>query len=407
MPPIRRALSLLGLALSVSVLLFTSWRTFGNERWQNLPQSVGLGDAVQTDLGGSTASSLNLSGPPEFVPGIPKPRYSKYTKTLVVPRTKKEDTQWAEEELPPEDWQTAVYVVDDPTAPLHPPKNKGHEVMVYLTYIIDHYDNLTDITVFLHAHRIAWHNEEIFDFDAAEMLRRLSPERVTREGYMNLRCSMYPGCPAWMHPGAVTLDSEKKEEVVLARSWGEIFPHLPIPAVLAQPCCAQFALSRERIRAVPRAQYIHYRDWMLRTNLRDSISGRVFEYLWQVVFTGESAVCPAEDACLCDGYGLCLGGQEKIDAFRETQWELRDATNDLRDWETHAGEIEASRWNGELDETSDVTVPKVGQDVELSEEVEEKYARLRRLKITALEKGTIPYYRAISAGRAWKNGDGF
>jgi hypothetical protein len=400
---LRRALSLLGLAIAVSVILFSSYRTFGGERWRHLPQSVGLGETVKTDVDGS----WTVSEQPEFVRGTVKSPGSKYSKTLVVARTKNEDTRWTEEELSPEDWQTAVYVVDDPNAPLHPPKNKGHEVMVYLTYIIDHYDNLTDITVFLHSHRIAWHNEEIFDFDAVEMLRRLSAERVTREGYMNLRCYLSPGCPDWMHPGAASEDGEKKEEVVLARSWGEIFPHRPIPAILAQPCCAQFALSRERIRALPRSQYIHYRDWMLQTDLRDTISGRVWEYLWHVVFTGESTVCPAEDACLCDGYGLCLGGPEKIKTYRETQWRLRDANDELGDWESHAAEIEASRWRSDLDDTSDVTVPELSQDVELTEEIEEKYALLRRLKITALDKGAIPYYRAISAGRAWKNGDGF
>ena len=85
---------------------------------------------------------------PHYVPGIPKAPGSKYTKTLVVPRTSEEDTDWIADELP--EWESAVYVVDDPSAPLHPPKNKGHEVMVYLSYIIEHYDNLTDVVAFMH-----------------------------------------------------------------------------------------------------------------------------------------------------------------------------------------------------------------------------------------------------------------
>ena len=60
--------------------------------------------------------------------------------------------EWLEKEIP--DQPTAIYVVDDPYAPLHPPKNKGHEVMVYLTYIIDHYDELADVTMFMHAHQL-------------------------------------------------------------------------------------------------------------------------------------------------------------------------------------------------------------------------------------------------------------
>ncbi|RJE16641.1 hypothetical protein PHISCL_11022, partial [Aspergillus sclerotialis] len=76
------------------------------------------------------------------------------------------------------EWQKAVYAVDDPSAPLHPPKNKGHEVMVYLSYIIDHYGNLPDIVAFMHSHQFAWHNDDLFDMNAATLLRRLNPARV-------------------------------------------------------------------------------------------------------------------------------------------------------------------------------------------------------------------------------------
>lgn len=63
-------------------------------------------------------------------------------------------------------------------------RNKGHEVMVYLSYIIDHYENLSDVNVFLHSHRFTWHNNELLGNDAAEMVRRLSAERVQREGFV-------------------------------------------------------------------------------------------------------------------------------------------------------------------------------------------------------------------------------
>ena len=97
---------------------------------------------------------------------------------------------------------------------------------------------------------------------------------------MNLRCHWDPGCPAWLHPGAVERNYEKQEEHLLASSWAELFPHDTIPTILAQPCCAQFAVSRERIRAMPKQQYVYMRDWLLRTELTDYLSGRIFEYLW-------------------------------------------------------------------------------------------------------------------------------
>lgn len=63
-------------------------------------------------------------------------------------------------------------------------RNKGHEVMAYLSYIIDHYNNLSDVNIFLHSHRYAWHNNDLLGGDAVQMVKRLSAERVQREGFM-------------------------------------------------------------------------------------------------------------------------------------------------------------------------------------------------------------------------------
>ncbi|KAG0646772.1 hypothetical protein D0Z07_6408 [Hyphodiscus hymeniophilus] len=68
-------------------------------------------------------------------------------------------------------------------------RNKGHEVMVYLSHIIHNYDDLADVNIFMHSHRHSWHNVELLDHDAVQIIWRLSAERVQREGYMNMRCT--------------------------------------------------------------------------------------------------------------------------------------------------------------------------------------------------------------------------
>ena len=72
-----------------------------------------------------------------------------YTKRIVVPKTKKENITWPDEDLP--DIERAVHEVDNKHALLQLPKNKGNEFTIYLRYIIDHYDNLTDVNVCIHA----------------------------------------------------------------------------------------------------------------------------------------------------------------------------------------------------------------------------------------------------------------
>ncbi|OQE23150.1 hypothetical protein PENSTE_c009G03697 [Penicillium steckii] len=417
----RRAVLFLGFCFFTFILL-TARALRQPHEWDKVPQAVGLGEYVTTSHGSSGASTnwsmaYNISTGhmkqqqpfvpgPNFIAGIPKPLGAQYTKRLVVPRTTEEDVSWIERELP--DWQTAIYVANDPSAPLHPPKNKGHEVMIYLSYVIDFYDELTDISVFIHAHQNAWHNDFLFAGDTAETVRRLNLNRVIREGYMNLRCGLGPGCPDWMHPGAIEPDESKQEEVMLARAWSEIFPDEPVPSVLAQPCCAQFALSKERIRTIPRSRYIFYRDWLLQTTLSDYIAGRIWEYLWQYVFAGEPVLCPDESVCLCDGYGFCFGGLAGFEAFKAAQAERDELAQEVDNWVWMSEDLEETKdLDGKLDETMDLNIPPPGGKSENEDSYAAKTREVEAMLENAIARGDNPRLRAEEVGRPWKEGDGY
>lgn len=345
-----------------------------------------------------------------FKAGIPKAVGETYTKALIVARTKEEDVLWIEENFGGNDnFKAVVYTVDDFDSEYHPLKNKGHEVMVYLSYIIDNYDNLSDFNIFMHSHRYAWHNDELLEHDAVQMISRLSSERVAREGFMNMRCHWDPGCPSWMHPGTVEEDINKQEETILARSWSELFPVDPIPNVLAQPCCAQFAVSKARIRSLPLARYVFYRDWLLRTSLSDYISGRVWEYVWQFVFTGQNVVCPKEHVCYCDGFGVCFGGEEQYDGYYKRhndrvhlEEELNNWNNQNRRWEEA---LEEKRNN--LDDPDRPERPEVGKDLELQGRISALNAWCHQTRQEAKEHGDVAMNRAREVGRPWVDGDGF
>jgi hypothetical protein len=285
-----------------------------------------------------------------FKPGIPSlPGYN-YTKTIVIPKLKTEDTSWLDEELP--DVPKTIYVVDDEQAPLHPPKNKGREAMVYLSYIVDFYDSLPDISIFIHAHRWAWHNNDLLDKDMAMVIRHLNPERVIREGYMNLRCHWYPGCPGWLKTHAEEKDQEKEEELLVAAAWKDLFPTEPMPDVLAQPCCSQFALSRERIRVLPRVEYERLRQWLLTTKLKDSMSGRIFEYVWQWVWVGRSALCPSMHECYCDGFGACFDSDEEFKGWFELRYYQREDDWNLIKWQIRSKAYSLYTARGDIDEAN-------------------------------------------------------
>lgn len=430
---------LLPLAVAAGVSTLLVFLLFQNVSWNTLPQLIGLGGDIGPskeeiasgknilpDLRAQEANAAKssvkegLSKPDAHLEspypiGETKPPGSNYTKTLVLASTKEEDTSWVEAELADMlgsngPLSHAIYVVNDRTAPHHTLKNKGHEAMVYLSYLIDFYDELPDVSIFMHAHRFAWHNNEILDGDAVEMIRRLSPERVTRLGYMNLRCHWEPGCPDWLHPGAIEQNTAKKEEALIAEAWTQLFPLDQIPTILAQPCCAQFAVSRDRIRAIPKQRYVYLRDWIHRTELNDYLSGRVFEYLWQYIFSSASTHCPSMSACYCDGYGVCFGGYEIFNDYFRLRYEMNEYKQELKDWWRQADEIEHLKKHtssGKLREDAEVEFPEYGRDAWLEKKIAEMNAELKKRKAAAIELGKDPHQRALEAGRPWKEGDGF
>jgi hypothetical protein len=131
-----------------------------------------------------------------FQAGTLKPVGQPYTKMVIIPQTKHDDVSWVSENFGgSETIHTSIYRVDNSSAGLHSPKNKGHEVMVYLSYIVNNYDNLSDVNIFMHAHRFSWHNDDLLENDSVQMIARLSAERVQREGFMNLRCTYAAPAP--------------------------------------------------------------------------------------------------------------------------------------------------------------------------------------------------------------------
>ena len=121
---------------------------------------------------------------------------------------------------------------------------------------------------------------------------------------MNLRCTLSPGCPDEIQPGRN--DEERKAERAFAGAWNYMFGNSSaVPDVIAEPCCAQFAVSRDRVRERKREEYIRYQQWLLETDLEDDVSGRVVEYMWHMFFGKDPVYCPDVFECYCRQFGWC------------------------------------------------------------------------------------------------------
>ncbi|KAL9117853.1 MAG: hypothetical protein Q9187_005605 [Circinaria calcarea] len=309
-----------------------------------------------------------------------------YDRTLVVARLKKEDVSWIQNELP--DLHTAIYVVDDPTAEFHVPKNKGHEAMAYLTFIIDHYENLPEIAIFIHSDRITWHNNDLLDSDLVKMTRRLNSERVKREGYINLRCHLQPGCSDNLHLNRTEENVHKPEENIIRGIWSELHPFDPIPATLSHPCCAQFAVSRTQIRKYPLARYVTWREWILKTELDDRLSGRIWEYTWHYIFSGKADLCPEPHLCYCDGFRVCFESKDALSEWFSLGERKKELEKEYNNWK-EAGHTSENKAKAGIDE----------EDKVYRRRIDEMRSDLERLKREALARGDDPIARDKALGQ--------
>ena len=162
--------------------------------------------------------------------------------------------------------------------------------MAYLTFIIDNYDSLPESTAFVHASTVQWHNDVVGE-RTSNIFKELRLDTIQRKGYVNLRCHLEPGCPFSVFPLSPSEIDIKVHDVrsYFVDIYKELFnvSREQVPEQIGSVCCAQFALSRDRIRQRPKADYIRMREWALHTQLDTFGVGWVFEKLWHIVFGEE------------------------------------------------------------------------------------------------------------------------
>ncbi|KAI5242335.1 hypothetical protein E4T43_04815 [Aureobasidium subglaciale] len=209
-------------------------------------------------------------------------------KAVVMGALSTDDVAWATTKLI--GWDTFVYTVDNTSMPLHTDRNKGKEANAYLTYLIQEYDSLPPTVAFVHSHEFgwlkAWHTDAKRHSNV-ESLNSLNTKFVQKNGYANLRCLPNPGCPDEVWPFRDPVDKTKTTEVAFAAAWKDIFGDDDVPEVIGVACCAQFAVSRDQILKRTKGEYVRMHRWLMATELDDQTSGRVFEYLWHIVFGQE------------------------------------------------------------------------------------------------------------------------
>ncbi|KAI4915501.1 hypothetical protein J4E90_003946 [Alternaria incomplexa] len=221
-------------------------------------------------------------------------------RVVVMAKLPTDETDWVQTDLP--DWQAAIYDIDTETphnistldpmtnSTLRTLRNKGMEANAYLAYIVQNYNNLPSTIAFIHPHKdgypIAWHTDNQ-EHSNVVSLQSLNVNFIQSNGYANLRCVNDPGCPHEVMPFRDPPEEHRTIEAAMPDAWRDLFNNTDVPHILATPCCAQFAVSSEQVRKRSLDQYQRYYTWLMETPLKDETSGRVFEYLWHILFGQE------------------------------------------------------------------------------------------------------------------------
>jgi hypothetical protein len=153
--------------------------------------------------------------------------------------------------------------------------NKGNEASSFLQYIINNYESLDDYTIFVHGHRTAWHHVENTDVKI-NRLEFVHPYYNINDGGLRSLVSI----PEWhrmryMIPPVTLLFGTfvNLKDVKFRNS-------------------AQFYVHKDNILRHSKETYQKLYEYLMKNNESSYWTGRVFEYLWHVIFTGNICDIP-------------------------------------------------------------------------------------------------------------------
>lgn len=197
--------------------------------------------------------------------------------TLVVAHWK-ENLQWTRN-IP--SWLTLNIYTHNPNvtgAHLVTP-NGGREAHLYLSWIVDHYDDLPERVLFVHAHNGSWHLH-----NTLRMIQCL--DFNTNHGFVPINVG---GGWGWRYQ-TLGLHSGYSGISIIDQQWESVFrPFLGNPpSSFSFYCCATFLVRKERILARPLEAWRTWRDWTLIPDPDPARTGLGLEYIWHYLF-GEPA----------------------------------------------------------------------------------------------------------------------
>lgn len=218
-----------------------------------------------------------------------------YNNTIIVVSRFKEDIDF----LKKLDFKTLLYEKENPLNKYNVEKNKGNEASAYLKYIIDHYDNLSDYTIFIHCHEFSWHHE-------GSIIEIINNNRNIHHTYTNLN--------NYILGNMENLDKSEKDIGSYFRTYIKpaVGPNLMYPNFTqGVKGCAQFIVHKNNILNHSKLFYQNIYDWLMNTHIDNYWNGRFLEWTWDLFW----------NKCLENISIKIYLGEEILDVFIENDEE--------------------------------------------------------------------------------------
>lgn len=167
-------------------------------------------------------------------------------------------------------FEVLLYEKENSNAKYNIIKNKGNEATVYLKYIIDHYDILTDYTIFIHCHEYSWHHH-------GSIIDRINENINLEHTVKNL--NHY--CLGDMD----NLDESTSDLADYFRKYirPAVGPYILYPNFTkGELGCAQYIVHKNNILLHSKKFYEDIFDYLMNTDIDNYWSGRFLEWTWNL-----------------------------------------------------------------------------------------------------------------------------
>ncbi|NDA89946.1 MAG: DUF3431 domain-containing protein [Alphaproteobacteria bacterium] len=168
-----------------------------------------------------------------------------------------------------------IYDKEMPENEYNIPVNKGNEASVYLKYIIDNYDNLSDFTFFIHDDEYAWHH-------SGSIIDLLDEAVISNKLYYNINANSSGSMnTVFSHNTDFWVDG--------FLDWYNMHIEMYVPYNTLDldkiyRTSAQFLVHKSLITKLPLEFYEKLYNWIITTDMISAKSGRFLEWTWHIFF---------------------------------------------------------------------------------------------------------------------------